>query len=181
METTPFFIFLFVHLSCLILGFGSVLVTDLYGLLWVYDRVRFTQLVRVSGSTKKFIWAGWMGMVASGVPLILYKGEVDNLMVIKLFFVAVIGLNGLLLHSLHKKVEGYSKGENVPNTFMFQLMFSLSVSQLAWWGALLIGFMHRHVQSIINWPEYPWPWLIPVCILATLGGLWAAGTALFKK
>jgi hypothetical protein len=181
METTPFFVFLFIHLSFLVLGFGSVLVTDLYGLLWIWDRVRFTHLVRVSAITKKFIWAGWLGMVASGIPLILHKGEVDNLMVIKLFFVAVVGLNGILLHSLHKKVEGYSKGKNVPNAFMFQLMLSLFISQLAWWGALIIGFLHRHVQSVIEWPPHPWPWLIPICILTVLVLLWYGGTAVFKK
>ena len=181
MESTPFFIFLFIHLSCLILGFGSVLVTDLYGMLWIKDRVRFTQLVSVSGITQKFIWAGWFGMVGAGIGLIIFKGAIDNLMVIKLFFVALIGLNGLLLNSLHKKVEGYTQGEHVPNLFMFRLMLALFISQLGWWGALLIGFMHRHVQSIINWPDSPWQWLIPVLIVAGLAALWFGGSAYFKK
>jgi len=179
MESTAFFIFLFIHLSCLILGFGSVLVTDLYGLVWIRDRVRFTQLVSVSAITEKFIWAGWIGMVAAGIPLIIFKGEVDNLMIIKLFFVLLIGLNGILLHSLHKKVEGYSKGEHVPNLFMFRLMLSLSVSQIGWWGAVLIGFLHRHVQSVINWPDQPW--LLLGLIVAVLLVLWVSGSAYFKR
>ncbi len=178
METTPFFIFLFIHLSCLILGFGSVLVTDLYGLLWVRDRVRFTQVISVSGVTEKFIWAGWIGMVAAGIPLILLKGEIDNLMTIKLFFVALIGINGLLLHFLHKKVEKYKKGEDVPNLFMFRLMLSLFVSQLSWWGALLIGFLHRHVSTIINWPDRPW--LVSGLILGALLIIWGVGEIFFK-
>lgn len=180
METTPFFIFLFIHLSFLILGFGSVLVTDLYGLLWLRDRVRFTQLVSVSSITQKFIWIGWFGMVAAGIPLIIFKGEIDNLMVIKLFFVGLIGLNGILLDSLHKKVEGYTKGEHVPNTFMFRLMLSLFISQLGWWGALLIGFLHRHVKSVINWPEDN-PWIIPLIIVTVLLIIWIGGNAFFKK
>ena len=53
METTPFFILLFAHLSGLILGFGSVIVTDLFGLLWIWDRERFSQVVRVSGVTDR--------------------------------------------------------------------------------------------------------------------------------
>ncbi|MDR7127784.1 hypothetical protein J2X69_000112 [Algoriphagus sp. 4150] len=178
METTAFFIFLFFHLGFLILGFGSVLVTDLYGLLWVRDHVRFTQLISVSGVTQKFIWAGWIGMVAAGIPLAILKGEVDNLMIIKLFFVAIIGINGLLLHYLQKKVAIYKKGDHVPNLFMFRLIFSLFVSQLSWWSALLIGFLHRHVSTVINWPEIPW--LVSGLILATLLVIWGAGELLFK-
>jgi hypothetical protein len=178
METTAFFIFLFIHLSCLVLGFGSVLVTDLYGLLWIRDRVRFTQVISVSGVTEKFIWAGWIGMVAAGIPLIILKGEIDNLMTIKLFFVALIGINGILLHFLHKKVGIYKKGDHVPNLFMFRLVLSLFVSQLSWWSALLIGFLHRHVTSIINWPDMPW--LVSGLILGAFLIIWGLGEIYFK-
>ncbi len=179
METTPFFILLFIHLSFLVLGFGSVLVTDLYGLLWIRDRVRFTQLISVSSVTQKFIWAGWIGMVSAGIPLAFLKGEIDNLMVIKLFFVGLIGINGVLLHFQHKKVEHYTKGAHVPNLFMFQLMFSLFVSQLSWWGALLIGFLHRHVSTIIDWPDNPW--ITCGIILGALLAIRGAGDVFFKK
>jgi len=36
MDTTAFYIFLFVHLVSLIVGFGSVLVIDFFGLLWIF-------------------------------------------------------------------------------------------------------------------------------------------------
>ncbi|MGK7390398.1 MAG: hypothetical protein ACNS60_08600 [Candidatus Cyclobacteriaceae bacterium M2_1C_046] len=179
METTPFFIALFFHLSFLILGFGSVLVTDLYGLLWIRNRVRFTQVIKVSSVTEYFIWAGWIGMVAAGIPLIILKGEIDNLMIIKLFFVVLIGINGIPLHFLQKKVEGYSKGENVPDLFMFRLSLAIFISQLGWWGALLIGFLHRHVQTIINRPDQPW--LVSGLILAGILIIWGGGEAFFKK
>lgn len=178
MESTQFFIFLFLHLGFLILGFGSVLVTDLYGLLWVRDRVRFTQIISVSGVTKNFIWAGWIGMVAAGIPLILIKGEVDNLTLIKLVFVAIIGINGILLHLIHKNVEVYQKGEHVPNIFMFRLILSLTVSQIGWWSALIIGFLHRHVSTVINWPDSPW--LVSGLIVGGILFLWGAGELVFK-
>lgn len=178
METTAFFIFLFFHLAFLVLGFGSVLVTDLYGLLWVRDRVRFTQIIKVSGVTKNFIWAGWIGMVVAGIPLIVMKGEVDNLTIIKLFFVGVIGINGVLLHLIHKKVEIYQKGEQVPNLFMFRLILSLTVSQIGWWSALIIGFLHRHVATIIDWPDRPW--LVSGLILTGILAVWGAGEMALK-
>lgn len=55
METTPFYVLVFIHLSGLILGFGSVLVTDLYGLLRVWNRVRFPQLIGVNGVVLYFL------------------------------------------------------------------------------------------------------------------------------
>ncbi len=178
MDSTLFFVFLFVHLGSLILGFGSVLVTDLYGLLWVRDRVRFTQTIRVSGVTEKFIWAGWGGMILAGVPLIILKGEIDNLMIIKLFFVALIGVNGIALHHLHKRVRRFTEGEDVPHLLMFRLMLALLVSQLSWWGAVTIGFLHRHVQTIIDWPGAPW--LAIAGIMAAMLALWGAGEALLR-
>jgi hypothetical protein len=178
MGTTPYFILLFIHLSGLVLGFGAVLVTDLYGLLWVRDRVRFPQLVRVSELNEKFIWGGWGTMVAAGIPLIVLKGMVDELMMVKLFFVGLIGVNGLVLHYLHKHIEGYAKGDDVPNITMFRLTLSLIVSQIAWWGAMLIGFLHRQVQTVIEWPDTPW--LVSGAILAGILVLWAAGEALLR-
>lgn len=179
METTPFFIFLFIHLSGLILGFGAVIVTDLYGLLWVWNRVRFPQLISVSGVTEKFIWAGWGTMVAAGIPLAILKGVIDNLMTIKLFFVVLIGVNGVLLHFLHKRVEGYQEGDEVPKIVMFRLILALTVSQISWWSAFSIGFLHRHVQTIINYPDTPW--LAIGLIIAALAAVWAAGELFLKS
>lgn len=179
MESTPFFILLFLHLSGLILGFGSVLVTDLYGLLWIRDRVRFPQVVRVSGVTETFIWIGWGLMVIAGILLLLLKGTVDNLMIVKLFFVVLIGLNGVSLHVLQKKVRGYEKGDDVPTLILFRLSFALFVSQLGWWSAVLIGFLHRHVQSVIEWPDAPW--LMVGLLMAALLAIWASGEVLIRR
>ncbi|CAN5277300.1 hypothetical protein BH23VER1_BH23VER1_35650 [soil metagenome] len=178
MDSTPFYIFLFLHLSCLILGFGSVLVTDLYGLLWIRDHIRFARVVKLSGVTEKFVWAGWIGMVAAGIPLIVIKGEIDNLMAIKLFFVALVGANGVPLHYLHKALERFEGSDSPPNILLFRTTLGISVSQLAWWGAIAIGFLHRHVQTIIDWP--PMPWLVSGAILAGILLIWAMGEAVFK-
>lgn len=170
MDSTLFFALLFIHLAGLILGFGAVMVTDLYGVLWLRNRVRFPQLVRVSGVTETFIWMGWVTMVAVGIPLVALKGTVDNLMLVKLFFVVLIGINGVFLHRLHKQVRGCAEGDDVPTPVLFRLGLSLFVSQLGWWGAVVIGFLHRHVQSIIEWPDFPWLWIggIVVALIAIL-------------
>ncbi|SDM64064.1 hypothetical protein SAMN05421823_11811 [Catalinimonas alkaloidigena] len=179
METTPFFIFLFFHLTGLIIGFGSVITTDLFGLLWIWNRVRFTQVIKVSGITEYFIWAGWALMVAAGVPLLVLKGELDQLMVIKLFFVGLVGLNGLPLHLLHQQLKRFKDGDQVPKLFLFRLILCLSISQLGWWGAVVIGFFHRHIWTIIEWPARP-----GVMIALFVGSLlliWVGGEALGRR
>lgn len=179
MESTEFFIFLFFHLSFLILAFGSVLVTDLYGLLWMLDRVRFNQIVKVSSVTEKFIWTGWAGMVAVGIPMIIMKGEVDNLMIMKLLFVGLVGLNGYPLHLLQKKMKEFKEEDVVPGIFIFRLTLSITLSQIGWWGALLIGFLHRHVQTIIEWPEQPWLYI--GLFIAGFLVIWGIGEMILKQ
>jgi hypothetical protein len=179
MDTAPFYILLFFHLASLILGFGSVLVTDLYGMLWIRDRVRFRELVRVSGVTGRFVWVGWAGMVVTGIPLILLKGEVDALMILKFVAVGLIGLNGIPLHMLQKRMTAFQTGDQVPTVFLFRLGLALFVSQIGWWGAILIGFLHRHVWPVIEWPDRPW--LVSGLILAVLVAIWAAGEGVFRR
>ncbi|MCH8512030.1 MAG: hypothetical protein LAT83_10315 [Kiritimatiellae bacterium] len=178
MDTTPFFVLLFFHLGFLILGFGSVLVTDLFGLLWMRDHIRFKQIVHVSGITGYFVWAGWFGMILTGVPLALLKGHVDALMILKFFFVLLIGLNGILLHLHQRRLQSFASEDEVSDLFMFRLGYSLFVSQVGWWGAILIGFLHRHIWTTITWP--PQPWLAVGLILAGLLALRAVGELYFK-
>lgn len=179
MESTEFFILLFFHLSFLILAFGSVLVTDLYGLLWMFDRVRFNQIVKVSGVTEKFIIAGWCGMVLTGIPMIIMKGEVDNLMMIKIALVLLVGLNGYPLHLLQKKMKEYKEDSVVPAIHIFRLTLSITVSQIGWWGAIIIGFLHRHVESIIDWPDQPL--LYVGLLIAGFLIIWGIGETIFKQ
>jgi hypothetical protein len=178
MDSAPFYILLFVHLSCLILGFGSVMVTDLYGLLWTRNRIRFAQVVRVSGVTQQFIWIGWAGMVVSGIPLIILKAEIDQLMIMKFFFVVLVGVNGIPLHYLQKRMQSFKESDTAPGIFMFRLGLSIFVSQIGWWGAVVIGFLHRHIWTIIEWPARPW--LASGLILAGILVLWVIGEIWFK-
>ena len=154
------------------------MVTDLYGVLWLRNRVRFPELMRVSGFTEKFIWVGWGLMVTAGICLATLKGIIDNLMTIKLFFVVNIGLNGFLLHRLHKQLHGLKEGSDVPTITLFRLAFGLFISQVAWRGAVLIGFLHRHVQTIIEWPEQPW--LAIAIFIAVLTAIWTVSEAIIR-
>jgi hypothetical protein len=175
MDSFLFYIFLFGHLASLILGFGAVLVTDVFGLLWVakFKKVTLHFLVSVSAITSKVIWIGWAGLVATGIPLILMKGYVDNLTKLKLFFVLLVGLNGLFLHWLHGQLTKVQERNTLPPLLKFRTFVGSLISQVAWWGALLIGFAHRHWQHTILWPSNPWLYIAGISlafILLIIGG-----------
>lgn len=178
MDSPIFFILLFIHLTSLILAFGAVMVTDHFGLSWMRDRVSFRRLVRVAGTTQKLIWAGWVGLVTTGIPLLIIKAEVDPLMTIKLFFVALAGLNGWALHAVFRSIQRYEESDTVPTPVMFRLGLALMVSQVAWWGAFVIGFLHRHIWSVIDWPPLPWLWI--TIFSAAVAAVWFTGETLLR-
>lgn len=176
MDTLPFYIFLFVHLISLIVGFGSVLVIDFFGLLALMKRINLAFTMKVANQTQKLIWLGWSGLVLSGIGLITLKGYVDNLTVIKLFFVFMVGLNGVFLHTIKKAIErmgDISSMDEMPAKYRFRIALASAISQLGWWGALFIGFIHRHWQHRIEWPPSPVPYIvgiIAVIVIAIIVG-----------
>src|SRR5690625_7629557 len=97
-------------------------------MLWIFDRLRFKRIVRLSGVTKKFILTGWFGMVITGIPMILMKGEVDQLMLFKIALVALVGINGYLLLLMHETIKEFKIDVVLPAIHIFLLSLALSVS-----------------------------------------------------
>ena len=177
MDTPLFYIFLFVHLISLAVGFGAVIVIDMFGLLWTMKKISLALVNQVAGFTQRLVWLGWGGLVASGIVLIVLKGYIDNLTMIKLFFVAMLGVNGVLLHFIKKRMEQVRDGE-LPADLRFRIAFSSVLSQIGWWGAISIGFVHRHIRHTINWPthpEYVIAGLAIVCIVIGCVGIATVG------
>lgn len=161
-----YYIALFIHIVSFITGFGSVIVIDSFGLLWLFKRVKISLVIQVANITQRLIWLGWFGLVISG-PIMLYnKGFIDNLMWIKLFFVTMLGLNGIFLHFNKKSFERLGDVQEVPKLFQFRIGLASAISQLGWWGALTIGYLHHNWRGVINWP--PQPWLIIAAIVVII-------------
>jgi len=179
MESAAFYVLLFIHLVSLVTAFGAVMVTDYFGVRWTLNQVPFVRVVRAAGTTEQLIWGGWIGLVATGIPLIVIKNEIDELMILKFFCVGLAGANGFLLHTLLKRVERLEEADSVPTLLVFRLMLSLMLSQVAWWGAFTIGFLHRHVWDLIEWP--PRPLLVIAVFAVFVATLWAAGEAFLRK
>ena len=178
MDTLPFYLFLFMHLVSLIVGFGAVVVIDTFGLLMLLRRVSLPLMKQVAETTQRLIWLGWGGLVISGINLLIIKGYVDNLTKIKLFFVILLGLNGICLHFIKKALNHYDRVQDIPPIHNFRIGLSSAVSQMGWWGAITIGFVHRHWRHNIPWPEN-YGAVIGVILLA-IGIILLTGELLFR-
>lgn len=155
MEITPFYIFLFIHLASLLVGFGAVIVIDTFGLLWMLGKKTLVDVNKVANVTQVLIWIGWTGLVLSGSGLLYNKGFIDNLTWIKLFLVAMVGVNGVFLHTIKKQMDKLGAITELPRPLFFKISLASTISQIGWWGAILIGFVHRHIESYIPWPGNP--------------------------
>lgn len=178
MDTLPFYLFLAVHLVSLIVGMGAVIFIDIVGAMWIFRRADARFLVRVAGVTQKVIWLGWAGLVASGTGLIILKGYVDSLTAVKLFLVFMIGINGVALHFIKHAVGDVAAFRALPPVYRYHIIMATVVSQVGWWGAITIGFIHRHWQHYIPWPVSPWPAILGIAsgwlAIVLVGQLWLA-------
>src|SRR3989344_7428195 len=127
MDTLPFYIFLAVHLVSLIVGMGAVVVIDVFGFLWLIKRAYIGFVMRVAQTTQRLIWIGWAGLVLSGLGLITIKGYIDNLTMIKLYFVALVGANGIFLHTIKKSFEALPDLATVPAWLKFRIGFATAI------------------------------------------------------
>lgn len=129
---------LFLHLACLVLGFGSVLAVDWVACLWLAQRRTLADVVRTAGNTHLPIWVGYAGLVASG--MLLEPDLSSRVTMVKLGLVLVIGWNGLLAGVLRGRL---SRLREQPSHDLLTAAAAVgAVSQLGWWGAMLIGFLN---------------------------------------
>lgn len=131
---------LFAHLASLVVGFGAVLVADWFFVLWVFRRVTFGEAVRSASRLHLLVWGGLTGLVASGSLLAPDLGSAAT--VLKLCLVGILAVNGVRATVLGRRmalVEG-----PVPFRLLAQGGLTTAISQLCWWGAVVIGFLNAN-------------------------------------
>jgi hypothetical protein len=171
MDTPIFFVFLFIHIASLITGFGAVITIDFSGVLWMMKKLPLKTVSQIANVTQRLIWIGWTGLVLSGIGLITLKGFIDELTWIKLFFVAMLGLNGIFLHYIKKSTDALGDVNELPKHLIFRTGLASAISQLGWWGALTIGFVHRHIWHYIPYPKDPWIYMIVIALLIAIAAV----------
>lgn len=133
---------LFLHLAGLVAGFGAVLVADVHGVLWLVGRRRLTDLLRITSALQPLIWGGLTALVLSG--LLLHPNISLPRTKIKLVLVLIAIINGMWAHELTKRLEAQpvdAGAAHVNQGLLLKVMCSAAISQGAWWGATLIGFL----------------------------------------
>ncbi len=172
-------ILLFVHLVSLLIGFGSVIVIDTFGLLWLLKKVKLSFVNSVATVTQRLIWVGWFGLVLSGIPLLMMKESISGLTTLKIAFVLMVGLNGIFLHIIKKSMEKLGDVETLPNIIKFRMTFASFVSQFGWWGAIIIGFLNNKLKANAPKIEEPFVFLIPFFIFLVV--VLVVGELLFRN
>lgn len=129
----------FVHLASLVLGFGSVLAVDWVAALWVMHRRSLSDVLRTASNAHGPIWMGYAGLVLSGVLLEPDLGNPSTQ--VKIALVVLIGWNGVLATLVHRQLS-MSAGTVVPGRQLLTSVGAATVSQLGWWGAMLLGFLN---------------------------------------
>jgi hypothetical protein len=129
---------LFVHLGALLVGFGAVLSVDWVAALFIVGRRSYHEMMRAADNAAVPIWAGYAGLVLSG--LLLEPDLTSPVTQVKLGLVLVIGLNGVVALGLHRAL---GRG-GADLRWMALGGMCATVSQIAWWGATAVGFLNAH-------------------------------------
>lgn len=128
---------LFVHLGALILGFGGVLSVDWVAGLYILGKRSFLEMVRAADNAAVPIWAGYTGLVLSG--LLLEPNLNSPFTLVKLTLVLVIGLNGVMALGVQRALA-----READLRWMAIGGAAAVISQLGWWSATVIGFVNAH-------------------------------------
>ncbi|MFD5513523.1 hypothetical protein ACFWIB_38095 [Streptomyces sp. NPDC127051] len=130
---------LFVHLASLVVGFGAVLSADYHGLLWATGRCGLTEVLSATSRLHVPIWAGLAGLVGSG--MMLHPDLGSPLTLTKLALVFALTVNGLQAGLLGRRLATAS---TVGRGLLVWGGVTALVSQICWWGAVVIGFLNTN-------------------------------------
>ncbi len=142
---------LFVHLASLVLGLGTVLAIDWFGMRWMLGKTTLEEMLGITAALTPPIWLGLAGLVASGVVL---RPDISSpLTVVKLVLVTIVAINGVHARALHRalvrlpkvaRAKRRHRRRRLPldGVLMARAVASGAISQVCWWSAALIGFIN---------------------------------------
>lgn len=111
---------------------------DYYALLFLTGRCALRDALGSTAHLHVPIWTGLAGLVAGGVML---QPDLDSpLTRVKLGLVLVLTLNGLQAGLPNRRMAQRSTAAVLAPRFLGWGTATALVSQVCWWGALVIGF-----------------------------------------
>ncbi|WP_404389678.1 transposase [Humibacillus xanthopallidus] len=131
------------HVLSLVVSFGAVLVIDWHGLLWLAGRRGLTESTRLAAGAGPLIWGGLAGLMATGA--LLHPDLSSPLTLTKMVLVLAVAWNGAAMSALRRRMAqlpAYVKPADLPRRDWRLMMTATVISQVGWWGAILIGFVN---------------------------------------
>lgn len=137
-----------VHVMGLVIGLGAVLLVDWYGLAWMAGLRTLSECLRLAQAAHPLIWLGLGLLLASGIGLAPDLGSA--VVWIKQGLVLVLLNNGVALRAQSRRLRTVSTAGGLralPRALRAQLVTSVAVSQVSWWGAVVVGFITAGTRS----------------------------------
>ena len=136
-----------VHILALVLSFGTILVVDWLGLLWLLGKMEMHESGKLEAAAKPLIWGGLALLLVSGA---LISPDLANMVtVVKLVAVLVLMLNGLsIAPAMHRllALPARTRFSELTRTLRLRLLIALTISQTCWWTAVLIGLINSTLR-----------------------------------
>ncbi|WP_240793726.1 hypothetical protein [Arthrobacter sp. BB-1] len=136
-----------VHILALVLSFGTILVVDWLGLLWLLGKMEMHESGKLEAAAKPLIWGGLALLLVSGA---LISPDLANMVtVVKLVAVLVLMLNGLsIAPAMHRllALPARTRFSELTRRLRLRLLIALTISQTCWWTAVLIGLINSTLR-----------------------------------
>lgn len=139
--------FLFVHLASVIAGLGATVVLDAKAVQWVFGRATLGDVNRIEHAVTPLAWLGITGLLASGA--FLAPDFSEPLTALKMVAVLIAGLNGVAVGKLADtlgRMPVHMTFRRVPTRLKWWCAGSATVSQVAWWSAVILGMMNTAID-----------------------------------
>lgn len=140
---------LFIHLVSMAVGFGAVVLVDIYGVMWLCGYRTLSEVMTLATVAHSVIAVGVGGLLASGIAL---RPDFDsNLFRFKMGLVLMLMLNGVasqrLLQRMRRTLPLEVRGANILWGGFQRVLTVAMVSQSTWWGSIAIGFITNANRS----------------------------------
>ena len=136
------FLGLLLFIAGFIIGLGAVTVIDIHGFLGRKSAYWTEATTRTHKVTKPLIWVGIILALVGG--LIFYREEsFSGIPLVHLILAGILIANGYFLSFkvspfiIQRESEGKS-AEILPKSWQRKIMLSLIVSDIGWWGGLVL-------------------------------------------
>lgn len=136
-----------VHILALVLSFGTILVVDWLGLLWLLGKVEMHASGKLEAAAKPLIWGGLALLLISGA--LIDPDLTSPVTMVKLVSVLILMLNGLsIAPAMHRllALPPRTRFTELTRRLRLRLMIALTVSQTCWWTAVLIGLLNSTLR-----------------------------------